>query len=74
MRMCGWRGKILRQAAKERHDAWTPAQLRAPEKTIEVAGHFPEALRRSVLQTIEMGKMAITGGLGSCAGRRGFPE
>lgn len=51
--------------AKERHDAWTPAQLRAPKKTIEVAVHFPEALRRSVLQTISMGKMAITGGLGS---------
>ena len=52
-------------AAKERHDAWTPAQLRAPEKTIEVAVHFPEGIRQSVLQTIEMGKMAITGGLGS---------
>ncbi len=51
--------------AKERHDAWTPAQLRAPEKTIEVAVHFPEALRRSVLQTIGMGKMAITGELDS---------
>lgn len=51
--------------AKELHDAWTPAQLRAPEKTIEVAVHFPEAIRRSVLQTIGMGKMAITGGLGS---------
>lgn len=52
-------------AAKERHDAWTPADLRAPEKTIEVAIHFPEGIRRSVLQTIGMGKMAITGGLGS---------
>ena len=51
--------------AKERYDAWTPAQLRAPEKTIEVAVHFPEGMRQSVLQTIEMGKMAITGGLGS---------
>lgn len=51
--------------AKERHDAWTPAQLRAPKKTIEVAVHFPAAIRRSVLQTIGMGKMAITGGLGS---------
>ena len=52
-------------AAKERHDAWTPALLRAPKKTIEVAVHFPEAIRRSILQTIGMGKMAITGGLGS---------
>lgn len=51
--------------AKERHDAWTPAQLRAPEKTIEVAVHFPEGIRQSVLQMIGMGKMAITGGLGS---------
>ena len=53
------------EGAKERHDAWKPADLRAPQKTIEVAVHFPEALRRSVLQTISMGKMAITGGLGS---------
>ncbi len=52
-------------AAKERHDAWTPAQLRDPQKTIEVAVHFPEAIRQSVLQMIGMGKMAITGGLGS---------
>lgn len=52
-------------AAKERHDAWTPAQLRAPEKTIEVAVHFPEGIRQSVLQMIGMGKMAITGGLDS---------
>lgn len=51
--------------AKERHDAWTPAQLRDPEKTIEVAVHFPEGVRQSVLQMIGMGKMAITGGLDS---------
>ena len=51
--------------AKERHDAWTPAQLRAPQKTIEVAVHFPEGIRQSVLQTIGMGKMAISGGLDS---------
>lgn len=51
--------------AKDSHDAWKPADLRAPEKTIEVAVHFPEAIRQSVLQTIGMGKTVITGGLGS---------
>ena len=58
-------GEDSSAAAKERHDAWTPAQLHAPEKTIEVAVHFPEAIRQSVLQTIGMGKTVITGGLGS---------
>lgn len=52
-------------AAKDRHDAWTPAQLRAPEKTIEVAIHFPEGIRRSVLQMIGTGKTVITGELDS---------
>lgn len=58
-------GEDSSATAKERHDAWTPAQLRDPEKTIEVAVHFPEGIRQSVLQMIGMGKMAITGGLGS---------
>lgn len=58
-------GEDSSAAAKERHDAWTPDQLRDPKKTIEVEVHFPEGIRQSVLQMIGMGKMAITGGLDS---------